>query len=224
MSKVKRFIKSPAALVILFAVAAGLIISGSIGGARAVLEYSDTYQSQLNLYSMDIQINDGSGVLLQEQNDKTSDVKEPEKFSVGKYYKEPLTVANNGSIDEYVRVIVSRYWVSGEKGEKDYSLDPGKIILEGSGDGWILDDEYSTAEKLVFYYTGTVEAGGAAPELTLEYCIDSSVAKEEKYNGASFRLEAEADGVQTHNAQHAVISAWGRRVTVSGGTLSLTED
>ncbi len=222
MSKVKKFIKSPAMLVILFSIAAGLIISGSIGGARAVLEYSDTYQSQLNLYSIDIRLNDGSGVLL-ESLKKDLEEKE-EKFAVGKHYTEPLTVNNSGTIDEYVRVIVTRYWETEDEENgvvKDYTLDPEKIVLKGTGDGWVFDEEYSTKEKLVFYYTGIVEAGGAAPELKLDYCIDISAAKDKDYDGASFKLEAEADGVQTHNAQHAITSAWGRPVTVSGGTLSL---
>ena len=41
------------------------------------------------------------------------------------------------------------------------------------------------------------------------------------YDGARFCLEATVDAVQEHNAEDAIWSAWGRRVTVHNGTLSL---
>jgi hypothetical protein len=41
------------------------------------------------------------------------------------------------------------------------------------------------------------------------------------YDGMEFCVEVKADGVQEHNAQAAIWSAWGRNVTVTGDTLSL---
>lgn len=42
------------------------------------------------------------------------------------------------------------------------------------------------------------------------------------YDGYNFQLEAEADAVQTHNAQDAIKSAWGVDVDVDGnGNISL---
>ena len=41
------------------------------------------------------------------------------------------------------------------------------------------------------------------------------------YDGAQFCIEAKVDAVQEHNAEDAVWSAWGKRVTVDNGTLSL---
>ena len=41
------------------------------------------------------------------------------------------------------------------------------------------------------------------------------------YDGVQFCLEVTADAVQDHNAQAAILSAWGRNVTVSGSGLSL---
>ena len=42
------------------------------------------------------------------------------------------------------------------------------------------------------------------------------------YNGLRFVLEAEAEGVQTHNAVDAIKSAWGRDVNIAeDGTRSL---
>ena len=43
------------------------------------------------------------------------------------------------------------------------------------------------------------------------------------YDGVSFRIEVEVDAVQEHNAEDAIWSAWGKRVTVNDGILSLVE-
>ena len=42
------------------------------------------------------------------------------------------------------------------------------------------------------------------------------------YDGLKFVLEAEAEGVQTHNAQDAIHSAWGRKVTIDPATGKIT--
>lgn len=41
------------------------------------------------------------------------------------------------------------------------------------------------------------------------------------YDGKQFRVEVEVDAVQDHNAEEAILSAWGRNVTVENGKLSL---
>jgi hypothetical protein len=41
------------------------------------------------------------------------------------------------------------------------------------------------------------------------------------YDGWQFCIEAAVDAVQDHNAEDAIKSAWGRDVTISGGTLQL---
>ena len=42
-----------------------------------------------------------------------------------------------------------------------------------------------------------------------------------EYDGVQFGVEVEADAVQTHNAEDAIWSAWGRRVNIAeDGTLS----
>ena len=44
------------------------------------------------------------------------------------------------------------------------------------------------------------------------------------YDGKYFGIKVEAAGVQTHNAEDAIHSAWGAEVDISGnGTLSLSE-
>ena len=40
------------------------------------------------------------------------------------------------------------------------------------------------------------------------------------YEGVTLNLEAEVDVVQTHNAEDAILSAWGRKVSLSGTDIS----
>ena len=114
--------------------------------------------------------------------------------------------------------------------------------------GWIKDTAAgtSTPERVVLYYSQVVPGGGGetnlfADAIRIDNKVATAVASEKsadgktttntyKYNGVQFCLEATVDAVQEHNAQYtdgsgnnvgAIKSAWGRDVTVSGGTLTL---
>ena len=164
---------------------------------------------------------------------------EDEELTLGKKYDEAISVANTGSIDSYVRVILTKSWKDAE-GVKDTTLSPELIdlnLLEGSG--WIVDESASTKERTVLYYTGIVPAGAETSVLSDTLRIDPSIGtkvietvKEDangttityvhEYDGYSFAIDAEADAVQTHNAADAIKSAWGVDVNISAdGTLSL---
>ena len=41
------------------------------------------------------------------------------------------------------------------------------------------------------------------------------------YDGLQFCVEASVDALQEHNAEDAILSAWGRKVSISNGSLSL---
>lgn len=216
----------------LFAVAAVLLLVSTIGGARAALTYFETYQTQITMQEIGVGLLEngtaveGDGALMQGQT---------EGFVVGKSYKEELTAANTGVIDEYVRMIVYRYWVNGQG--KAVDLDPSYIELT-FGDGWVVDTAASTPERTVLYYASPIASGEvttpAVTAVKISNDIAAAVTKETtvegnlttitmkyEYNGLQFGLEAEVDGVQTHNAEDAILSAWGRSVSVSGGTLTL---
>lgn len=162
-----------------------------------------------------------------------------EEFSFGTTYPEELTVTNSGAIDEYVRVTIRRYWLD-EKGNKLTALKPEMIdlhILEGSG--WIKDETMDDPERIVLYYTKPLAPGEESPAITDTLTVSGDVKKSMKqtsktdenghtvvtntytYDGVSFCIDVEADGVQTHNAEDAVSSAWGRAVSIDeNGTLS----
>jgi len=135
---------------------------------------------------------------------------------------------------------------------RDRSPDLIDLNLVNLGTDWIEDEEARTAERTVLYYKNLLYAQGNMPEdmasgatetapfadtLTIDDSIAKKVSQETKkegqyttiittydYDGVSFRIEVEVDAVQEHNAQDAVWSAWGRKVTVGeDGSLSLVK-
>ena len=228
---------------ILSAAALVLLLFGAAGSSRAALTYySENYSAQFQMFDIgvtllengkevswrnyaqkDDQWQEGGGELLS----GLLDGEEGGKICPGKAYEEKLSVRNSGSIDEYVRVIIYRYWED-KDGKRVTDVSPGLIDLELSGNGWVEDAAASTEERIVLYYTGILPAGGETAALsdTLPIKEDAAVmmAEEEAYgyHGLRFVLEAEANAVQTHNAEDAIKSAWGVDVSVGAdGSLNL---
>lgn len=133
-------------------------------------------------------------------------------------------------------------WLNPEDGETaDTTLSPALIDLDFTQDsGWIVDEDASTAERTILYYSEILPAGDTTPALSDTIRIDPSVADKVEetvtidengyktitftyaYNGYTFQLDAEVHAVQTHNAQEAIKSAWGVDVEVDAdGTLRL---
>ncbi len=195
---------------------------------------------------------DGQGALLGALyvGSSTTPVPESEPFRTGVRYREELCVRNPvdesgevGNITEYVRVTIRRYWMAeNERGELVKSsalggeLDPSLILLElTEGNGWIRDDEASTDERTVLYYSRPLAAGEQTAPFATSFMISPEAATAARsetsggrtfttfiYNNASFRLEVTADAVQQSSGQDAIKSAWGREVEISSdGTLSL---
>lgn len=167
-----------------------------------------------------------------------------ERLELGKKYREELTVYNDGTIDTYVRVTLYRYWTD-ENGKKTREINPSAIELnlvnltgQGQSEGcWIEDEGSRTDERTVLYYNRLLESGKSTPALSDTIKIDDSIAahvntttKEDgtivstySYNGYKFVLEATVDSVQDHNAGDAILSAWGRNVTVENNILTLKQ-
>ncbi|WP_418752087.1 hypothetical protein [Frisingicoccus sp.] len=240
--------------IVLFGLAAILLVLGTAGSSQAALTYfSENYTAQIQIYDIGVTLtengndiswrnytgsgdiwNENTGVLLEYMLDEAAG----EKLVPGKAYPEALSVKNSGTIDQYVRVMVYRYWEDAQ-GKKTNELSPELIDLNLTGNGWVKDEDASTAERIVLYYTGILTPGETAPAFSDTITIDSSVAKKFKetrettgsgtivkttyaYDGYQFVLEAETDAVQTHNAADAIKSAWGVDVSIgSGGGLSL---
>lgn len=228
MTKTKKF---SAVSIILLIVAVIMLLVGGIGGTRAVLTQSDAHNATLQMKDI--------SVVLQENGDDVEDEGElladllgdDTSLKVGKKYGEVLTVKNDGAIDAYVRVILYKYWTVDEG--KATNLDPALIKL-GLGSDWKVDEDSSTSERTVLYYTKPLPAGEESEAVLESITIDSKLAtmvkqtrttgddgtitvtNEYAYNGMNFGLKAEVDAVQTHNAEDAIKSAWGKDKSALG--------
>lgn len=254
MNKLKKFISAPTVTIAAFILAAVLLLFSTVGGANAALTYfSEAYTSRVQTDNIGVTLrengeevayrdygeasdgswNENMGALLENMLD------EGEAFKLGTVYNEELDVFNSGTINQYVRVSIRKYWMDAE-GNKLTTLSPELIHLNlvNVGSDWIIDEEASTEERTVLYYTKLLQAGESTSLLADGLSIDGIIATkvtqtEEKdgiyttvttvydYDGVQFCIEARADAVQEHNAEAAILSAWGRKVTVADDTLSL---
>ncbi len=263
MKKQKKRLKavSPIVTVVLFVAAVAMLLGSSIGGARAALTYySETYTSRIQMYDIGVSLvengeeiswrdyssagdgtwNEQTGTLLENM------LPEGEELTLGKRYTEELKVRNTGTINEYVRVSIYKYWLDSQNVKmRDLSPDLIHLNLVNLGTDWVEDEGARTRERTVLYYNKLLYAQGEGTSETVPFAdsliIDESIAKKVSqetkkegnyttiittydYDGVSFRVEVEVDAVQEHNAQDAVWSAWGRKIEIGeDGILRLTE-
>jgi hypothetical protein len=207
-------------------------------GARAALTYfSDDYAANIQLHEIGVTLVENGAAV--EGELLKGLLAEGEELKLGTAYQEQLNVYNSGVINEYVRVSIHKYWVDSE-GEKIRTLSPELIGLNlvNLGTDWLIDQEASTRERTVLYYNKLLASQSETPLFADKLTIDGSIADRVgetretsggyttitvtyEYDGARFCIEAKVDGVQEHNAQDAIWSAWGRRVTIDNGVLSL---
>lgn len=162
----------------------------------------------------------------------------PGKVDPGRTYKEELSARNGNNVDEYVRIIVRKYWVNKEK-KKSTVMDPALIKLTYNGSAynnsaWAVNPKEHTVESDTYYLKNKLGAGADSALLFNELTIDKSVAdlgnkkttttKESRgpdnqevtvitysydYDDFTFYIEADVQAIQTHNATDAVKSLWG---------------
>ena len=216
----KTILRSPAFTIALFVVAAALLLVGTIGAVRAVPRTeSNEYGAQVQMSDVHTAISENGGAvsgdaLLGDMLSRAGDT----TLKIGKEYDEVLAVTNTGSTDEYVRVTVLRYWTDGNG--KAVDLDPSLIKLNFVEGAWSIDAAASTPERTVLYYSSVLGAGGTTSafvdKLTIDNAVVSSVTtladgtNEFDYENVQFHVQVTADAVQTHNAEAAMTSAWGR--------------
>lgn len=237
--KKKSFPKKPA---LVLTAAALLLVGSTVGSTRAALTYySENYSAQMNMQSIGVSLLENDKVVSSRDYVSNNEWKgtsqgtlltnllgKDETFTPGKKYNEAISVKNSGTIDTFVRVIITKSWQD-EEGNKYTNLSPDLIELNFLTDnGWLIAKDQSTTERTVLYYTKAVTAGDSTPALSDTIRIKPSIAKDVtkhvdgntitytyKYNGYTFHIDAEVDAVQTHNAKDAIKSAWGVDVNVS---------
>lgn len=209
----KKLFRSPITSIVLFVIAAGLLVVSSIGGVRAALNIeSQFYTAEIVLDEINVALTENGIVVEGDDTLLKQLIPAGEKLVLGKPYDEVLAVRNNGAINEYVRVSVYKYWK--KNGEKCVDLDPGLIDLHFvTGQGWIIDEAASTEERTVLYYkTGYLtpkDTAGADSTPFADKLTIKKGAAAKAYEGCECWIEAVVDGVQDHNAADAVNSVWG---------------
>ena len=237
--KKKSFPKKPA---LVLTAAALLLVGSTVGSTRAALTYySENYSAQMNMQSIGVSLLENDKVVSSRDyvsNNEWKGTSEGElltdllgkddTFTPGKKYNEAINVKNSGTIDTFVRVIITKSWQDKE-GKKNTTLSPDLIELNFLTDnGWQIAKDQSTTERTVLYYTKAVATGDSTPALSDTIRINPSIAKDVtkhvdgytitytyKYDGYTFHVDAEVDSVQTHKAKDAIKSAWGVDVNVS---------
>lgn len=222
--------------IALIAAAMVLLAGGTYTGTRAVL----------NIFSPEHFLafeTDSQSVQIQENGSAVSALLGGLKGKIipGKAYDEKIRAKNStNDADQFVRIVIRKYWKD-KNGNKAKDIDKeflDKIQLTFDNPSlWQKNDEETTAEREVYYYRNIVPAGGVTEPLISTLTVDSSVALEYTvadpdennvirysydYDGYQVCIEAEAQSIQTHNAQAAVRSIWGvTNVTATDSTLTV---
>ena len=222
-----------------FAAAGALILTAAIGGTQAALTYfSEDYSAHVEMYDIGVSLVENDEIVAFRNYVTGSDGEwalgtsplledllpgENDYIVIGQPYDEALSVYNSGTINEYVRVKVYKYWTDAND-KKVTELSPNLIDLNYvTGDnGWEIVSE--TDENTVLYYNALLPSGEATPEFTdkvtvyIDDSLTADVIEERdgniirytyKYDKYKFHIECEVDAVQEHNAEDAMLSAWG---------------
>ena len=237
----------------LLVMAVVLLLCSTIGSTRAALTYySENYTAEITVSQIGVSLVENGKVVSSRDYEKNAwktannagkgadngalfqeMLKNGEKLALNKSYDEKLSVRNSGTIDEYVRVRIYKYWtrkVGENSSEKVTTLSPSLIKLNLVNEGqWIKnpDDVQAIAnggekECMELYYKGILPSGSETAVFADSIMIDGQVAADAeiirdgktiktvyKYDGVEFHVDVEVDAVQTHNAQDAIKSAWG---------------
>lgn len=214
-----------------------VILGGLIGRSRAALLEGDGAQVELGMETLDVQLLENGDAVA--DGGRLFSSLDDAKIDPGYTYDDAVAVRNSGVGEEYVRVIVTKYWTD-ENGSKVTSVKPDEIEL-AEGNGWTANKAESTAEQTVYYYNSSLAAGEDSSPLFTGIRLDGSIAEAyeitEKsddnkttliaafdYDGLSFNVEAEAQAVQYEHGQEAAGSAWGvTNVTFSGGSVTVQD-
>lgn len=146
------------------------------GTARAALAYfSPDYQAEFNTTQLEVSLSEegpsdySDGVAMIKDGGALLTWMDREDFSIvpGKTYKEVLSAVNTGDYEQYVRVVVKKYWMAPKKdasGELMYDEDGNPIMVKDNtinpeliqlkvADGWTPDPANKTDEQFVLYST-----------------------------------------------------------------------
>ncbi|MBR3125695.1 MAG: hypothetical protein IKF42_09820 [Mogibacterium sp.] len=228
----------------LIAAAALLFAGGTFTGTRAVLNiFSPEHFLEFETSNQAVRLME-NGSPAGQNNPLLSTL--GGKVNPGMSYKEEISARNDSDVSQFVRIVVRKYWKD-KNGNKAKDIDKSVLdkiqLAPANTDVWQKNPDESTAEREVYYYRDVVPTGGVTKPLSATIKVDSSVAKPYTtdpkidpanmpvdtvityvydYDGYKVCIEAEAQSIQTHNAQAAVRSIWGvTNVTATDSALTV---
>ena len=216
----------------LLVVLVGMIAVLRSGSTQAALTESEEQTLEIEMSALGVTLlenGEDTDTLFSEWSDGS--------FDPGRLYDDEISVKNSGEYDEYVRVVVKKYW--GETESKELKLLPDYICFE-PGTGWKENIAERTAEQSVWYCLNYVPVGEESDPLFTGIYISSdvftNVAKNVDvsttgnvttytydYDDLTFTVKMEAQAIQYNSAEKAILSAWGvTNVTASGGKVTVS--
>ena len=205
-----------------------LVLLFLIKDTRADMLYGEGAEVNLGMSSLNVQLLENGKAINQEDQNKGKLLGSiNESMEPGYTYEEKIAADNDGDLDEYVRIIVKKYWKDDEG--KRIDMDPAMIKLSyGDKDyndsDWVLNPGETTKEQTVYYCRKALPSGETSKplfdgiKLDAQIAYDYSLKKSDdgkdvtavyRYDGAQIGLEAEVQSVQSGSADKAITSAWG---------------
>ena len=218
----KKFLRSPVVTGLMFLLAIALLVTGSIGSTQAALQIrSQNHISTYALKHIGVTLRENgkriafrnygsqaaSGFTEQQNgNIVLSNLGSDKEVKVGKQYPCAITAQNTGTIDQYVRVTIRKYWVKdvsdpGGKGwfkfnsgsqtkitddiyNPDYILltsNAGDITSTYNTTNWYRDDSFSK-ECDVYYHKGILKPNETTEPLFNYLAISNEISKYKTVN------------------------------------------
>lgn len=202
-----------------------LVLLFLIKDTRADMLYGDGAKVSLGMSDLSVQLMENDNAIDKEKSKLLGSVSK--SMEPGYTYQEKLSASNDGDLDEYVRLVVKKYWKDNEG--KRIDMDPALIKLsygdkDYNNEDWVLNPAETTKEQSVYYCKKALKPGDASkplfdgikidPKVAYEYTLKKSDDGKEitavyEYDGAQIGLEAEVQSVQSGSADKAMTSAWG---------------
>lgn len=202
-----------------------MVMSGvQIINTRAALSPATAvYRGEIELDHLDVTLMENhkavDGTLLNDLND----------IDPGKEYREEISVRNGSDVEEYVRLVIRKYW--SDTSEKRVTLDPELIVLRYSGkeyndNAWVENKAEATTERKVYYLRKILPGETESEDLFDTIMINDEIMDKYEitttkegnstitrlvyqYDGYYINLEAEVQSIQQAEADSAAASVWG---------------
>lgn len=227
---------------VLLTVAASMPAQASLDDTQATR--SEEYTADLKLANLSVALTENGNTRSYTDNKTGELYKEPllqdlnggNQLSFGKRYQEDLAAFNDGTQDEYVRVVINKYWWDPAMNQKATQLSPDLIELNYLTDDWIVVEDPASAEQVVLYsvrplapgeslsFADTLRIDPKALEGSIRSLYTNTgeesgyVTTDYTYETYNISLDVEVSAVQTHSAEDAITSAWGIDMNNVAGT------